>query len=129
MEKIAFDEDVKKCKQLIHDYENVEFEPFVIYTISPTDNHSDLVKLLCKYTFEWGKSVMIDIDDIHLDNSGLLCTSFEEKHKRYPDIPILILLACQRTNKRKPIKKFMNSPIFDRNLFRILDDLSRPIEE
>lgn len=77
-----------------------------------------------RHFYNWGKKIDCYVEPDYEKNVAhlrLCAKSCDERET--PNIPVLILLACQKS-PHSPVWKFMNSPIYDRNLFRIIDKLS-----
>lgn len=75
-------------------------------------------KKLLEYVYNWGIACYV-----FSESNYIVIGRQRNDMEIAPTKPILILLACQKSPK-SPIKEFMNSRIFDRNLFRVIAKLS-----
>lgn len=118
------DRNIYLWKDVSYELRNIEMCKFnVKLDIRYGKYYNKMHRIICDYIHKWGKPFVFCLDDF-TPELDILELEISKYNKRIPERPILILLVCQRSIHSQ-VWKFMNSPIYDKNLFRIIAKLAR----
>lgn len=88
-----------------------------VIKITAKFNYRELHKHFYDYLDDWGKLCAFIVDTTDIYNIKIKMWIPSIYARIIPRKPILLLA---KPKKESPVRKFMDSPIYDRNLFRIL---------